>query len=198
MRKNFNPSKLMVKWNEPRVLLRGIIGVLLIGNLTAAVIAFKPFGGGADDLERQEASLQQQLSTMRKRIEAGKSMVDKMRNARHDKDEFLAKYVADQRIGASTLLEELNRLVIEAGVKQLPATMNEQDIEGSDTFKMVTVTEGCEGNYASLAKFINLVDKSPHFLIIETLQTSAPQQNSAMLTVTFKIDTFVNGSEGTL
>ncbi len=177
--------------------MRGIIGALLLANVVAAIIAFKPFGGGADDLERQEASLQQQLSAMRKRIDGDKMLVNKMQNARQDRDQFLAKYVADERLGASSLFVELNRIATESGVKQLPVTVNQQDIEGSDTFKMVTVTEGCEGNYASLAKFINLVDKSPHFLIIESLNTAAPQQGSGALNVQLKIDTFVNASEGT-
>jgi Tfp pilus assembly protein PilO len=191
MPKNFN---LPGQWREPRVFLRGIIGILLLANVAAAIIAFKPFGGGADDLERQEASLQQQLAAMRKRIDADKALVDKMQNARKDKDQFLAKYVADERLGASTLFEELNRIATEAGVKQLPVTFNQQDIEGSDTFKMFTVTEGYEGSYASLAKFINLVDKSPHFLIIESLNTAAPQQGTGALNVQLKIDTFVNAS----
>jgi Tfp pilus assembly protein PilO len=194
MRKNF---KLPGQWREPRVLLRGIIGALLLANVAAAIVAFKPFGGGADDLERQEASLQQQLSAMRKRIDADKMLVAKMQNARHDRDQFLAKYVADERLGASTLFQELNRIATEAGVKQLPVTFNQQDIEGSDSFKMFTVTEGYEGSYASLARFINLVDKSPHFLIIESLNTAAPQQGSGALNVQLKIDTFVNASEGT-
>lgn len=175
--------------------MRAIIGVMLAANLAAAVIAFKPFGGGAADLEREEASLQQQLSSMRRRIDAGKLLLDKMQTARKEKDQFLAKYVADERFSASTLAEELNRIASEAGVRQLPVTWNYQEIEGSDTFQMVTVTEACEGNYASLAKFINLVDKSPKFLIIESLETSAPQQNGALLNVRLKIDTFLNGPE---
>ena len=194
MRKN---SSLSSQWREPRVFLRAIIGMLLIANVAAAIVAFKPFGGGADDLERQEASLQQQLANMRKHIEASKQLVDKMQSARKDKDQFLAKYVTDERIGASTLLDELSRIASDSGVRQLPASWNEQEIEGSDTFKMVTVTESCEGTYASLAKFIDLVDKSPHFLIIESLDTEAPQQNGALLNVRMKIDTFVNGTENT-
>ena len=59
------------------------------------------------------------------------------------------------------------------------------------------MTEGCEGNYAGLAKFINLVDKSPRFLIIESLATAAPQQNGAALNVQIKIDTFMNGPGAT-
>lgn len=189
-------SKLPVRWREPRVFLRAIIGALLIANMAAAILAFKPFGGGAEDLERQEASLQQQLAALRKRVEVSKQLVDKMQNARNDKDQFLAKYVTDERFGASTLLDEFNRIATESGVRQLPVSWNEQPIEGSVTFQMVTVTEGCEGSYASLAKFINLVDKSPKFLIIESLDTSAPQQNGALLNVRLKIDTFVNGPEG--
>ena len=163
--------------------------------MAGAIVAFKPFGGGADDLERQENSLQQQLAGLRKRIQVSKQLVDKMQNARKDKDQFLTKYVTDERFGASTSVDELTRIASESGVRQLPASWNEQDIEGSDTFKMVTVTESYEGNYASLAKFINLVDKSPKFLIIESLDTSAPQQNGALLNVRLKIDTFVNGPE---
>ena len=182
------------KVREPRVFLRAIIAVLLIANVAAAVVAFKPFGGGAEDLTKQEAALQQQLDTMNRRIQAGKMLVDKMKNARDGKDRFLAKYVADGGVAASTLLAELDRIATTAGVKQLPITYTESEIEGSDTLKKWSITQGCEGNYASLAKFISLIDKSPDFLIIESLQTAAPHQNAA-LSLTLKIDTFVNGTE---
>jgi len=184
-------------WKEPRILLRGIMGALLAANLVAAVIAFKPFGGSVDDLQREEAALNQQLSGLRDHVAKSKQLVAKLQNARQDTDQFMAKYITDERVGASTLLDELNRIATEAGVRPLPQSYNEQEIKGSDGMKMVSVTEGCEGNYASLAKFINLLDKSPRFLIIESLQTTAPQQNGAPLTVQLKIDTFVNGAEGT-
>jgi Tfp pilus assembly protein PilO len=184
-------------WIEPRFLLRGIMGVLLAANLVAVVIAFKPFGGSADDLQREEAALNQQLSGLRDHVAKGKQLVAKLQNARKDTDQFMAKYVTDELRGASTLLDELNRIATESGVRPLPQSYNQQEIKGTDGMKMVSVTEGCEGNYASLAKFINLLDKSPRFLIIEGLQTAAPQQNGAPLTVQLKIDTFVNGAEGT-
>lgn len=194
MRKNFSPP---AAWKEPRILWRAIIGVLLAANLVAAVIAFKPFGGSADDLRRDQAALGQQLVNLRARVAKDQQLVAKMQNARKDTDQFMAKYVADERFGASTLASELDRIATEAGVKQLPITYNPQDIEGSDGMQLISVTEGCEGTYASLAKFINLVDKSPHFLIIETLATSAPQQNGAPLNVQIKIDTFTNREGGT-
>jgi len=187
-----NPSA----WKEPRILLRGIMGALLAANLVAAVIAFKPFGGSADDLQREEAALNQQLTGLRDHVAKSKQSVAKMQNARKDTDQFMAKYVTDEHFGASALALELDRIATEAGVRPLSVTYGEQDIEGSDGMKMVSLTGGFEGNYASLAKFINLLDKSPRFLIIEGLQTNAPQQNGAALTVQMKVDTFVNGVEG--
>jgi hypothetical protein len=47
---------------DPRVVMRAIIGALLAVNLAAAVVAFKPFGGSADDLRREREALQGQLA----------------------------------------------------------------------------------------------------------------------------------------
>jgi Tfp pilus assembly protein PilO len=157
-------------------------------------MAFKPFGGSADDLRSQEAALSQQLTSLRARVAKDKQLVAKMQSTRKDTDQFLAKYVTDERLGGSVLLDELNRIATEAGVKQLPVTYNEQPIEGSNGMNMWSVTEGYEGTYAGVAKFINLVDKSPRFLIIEALATAAPQQNGAALNVQIKIDTFTNSN----
>jgi hypothetical protein len=192
MPRNF---KLSSQWREPRVFLRAVIGAFLVANVAAAIVAFKPFGGGAEDLERQEAALQQQLATLRRRDDTSKQLIEKMQNARKEKDLFLAKFVTNESVGASTLLGEVDRIATEAGVRQLPVSWNYQPIEGSDTFQMVTMLEGFEGTYANIAKFINLLDKSPKFLIIESLDTSAPQQNGALLNVRLKIDTFINGTE---
>jgi type IV pilus assembly protein PilO len=54
----------------------------------------------------------------------------------------------------------------------------------------MSITSGFEGTYANLTKFVNLLDKSPRFLIVETLQ-AAPQQGSNMLNISVKLDTFV-------
>src|SRR5580700_11626583 len=136
-------------WKEPRILLRGIMGALLAANLVAAVIAFKPFGGSADDLQREEAALNQQLTGLRDHVAKSKLLVLKLQNARKDTDQFMAKYVTDEHFGASTLGLELERIATEAGVKELPGTYTEKDIEGSGGMKMETVTAGCEGSYAS-------------------------------------------------
>ena len=189
-----------LKWKgraikQPRVLLRAMIGTLLAANLVAAVMAFKPFGGSADDLRRQQEALRVQLTRLQARIAASKRLVEKVETARREGDQFLAKYVTARRTMSSTIQEELNRTAKEAGIKSLPATLALEPIEGSDTLEMMTISAGYEGTYAGLTKFVNLLDKSPRFLIIENMQT-APQQGGQALNVTLKLDTFVRETAG--
>lgn len=68
-------------------------------------------------------------------------------------------------------------------------------IEGSETLSMMTITAGFEGPYPSLTKLVNLLDKSPRFLIIENM-VAAPQQGGQSLNVSLKLDAFVKEPAG--
>src|SRR5258708_8883170 len=89
MPRNFNLSEL--KWKDPRVAMRAVLGILLLANLVAAVIAFKPFGGGADDLRRDRNTLQQQLAILEKQAAKRKRPLKKDSPARSHAHQFLSK-----------------------------------------------------------------------------------------------------------
>jgi len=174
---------------DPRVVMRAVIGLLLLANLVVAAIALKPFGGSADDLRQSEASLRSQLAALQARLANARRLVSKVETARKEGDQFLEKYVTEHRVLTSSVQEELNRIAKEAGGSYLPITMNGDPIEGSDTLWMLTINAGYQGTYANLTKFVNLVDKSPLFLIIENMQLS-PQQTGQNLNVSLKVLTF--------
>ena len=183
--------------NDPRVVMRGIIGVLLVANLAAAIVAFHPFGGGPDDLRREQQSLTAQLAQLQHRLATSKVLVDKVQTARTQGDKFLDQYFTDTPTTSAIILSELTDLSKQANIRMGTAQWNREPIEGSDTLVLLSTQVGFEGTYASLTKFINLVDKSPRFMIIESLQAAAPQQQGGQsLNVTLKIDTFVKEVPG--
>src|ERR1041384_3586846 len=107
MPRSFNlPSALNIK--DPRVLMRGIIGVLLVANLAAAVIAFKPFGGSAEDLRRDQQALNASLTRIQQQLATSKALVDKVQQARTEGDGFLVKYFTDVETTSAMILTELN------------------------------------------------------------------------------------------
>ena len=188
MARNFNLSAL--RWKDPRVAMRVVLGVLLLANLVTATIAFKPFGGGADDLRRDRDMLRQQLAQLKLQVAKNRKLVEKIETARSQGDQFLKKYFTQRRVVTSTIQGELVQIAKDAGITYQPTTWNIEAIEGSDTLAMMTINAGCQGTYAALSKFVNLVDKSPRFLIIESM-VAAPQQTGQVLNVTVKVDTFV-------
>jgi len=182
---------------DPRVAMRIVIGILLVANLAAAIVAFKPFGGSADDLRREQESLNSQLTSQQRQLATSRQLVDKVRKARADADGFMGKYFSDARITGPMILTELNAAAKDAGIHMGPAQFSSEAIEGSDTLQMLSTTVGFDGNYANFMKFVNLLDKSPRFMIIENLQAAAPQQQGGQsLNVGLKIDTFVKDVPG--
>ena len=189
------PRNFSAAARDPRITVRAILGVLLALDLAAAVMAFRPFGGSADDLRERRAQLQTQLTQLQAHLDATQQVVKKVEIGRKQGDEFLAKYFTDRRTTFSTIFAELDRTAQEAGIKAKDQNVELNPIEGSDTLEMMSITAGYEGTPASLQKFVSLLDRSPRFLIIESL-SAAPQQGGQMLNVSLKLDTFVKEAPG--
>ena len=193
MPRNFNLAA--IQWKDPRVLMRAILGVLLAANLALAVVAFKPFGGSADDLRRARNTLQQQLASLKTQVAKNKQLVQKVETARTASDKFLEQYVTDRHVVTSTMQSELVNIAESSGVIYQPVSWSAEPVDGSETLSKMTINAGCQGTYQALAKFLNLVDKSPRFLIIESLNAT-PLQTGDKLNVTIKLDTFIRQQPG--
>src|SRR6266487_845252 len=189
MPKSFNFAPASAPWRklslaslkDPRVSVRAVLGMLLLLNIAAALILFKPWGGSADDLERQLASMRSQLSRQQAALAKTKTLVQKVEKARVEGEQFMAKYMLNGRSAYSSIVGELDRAAEQVSLKPK---------EGSDTLGMMTITAKYEGAYPNLTKFINELDRSPRFLIIESLQ-AAPQPVGTAVNVAFKLNAFV-------
>jgi hypothetical protein len=68
---------------------------------------------------------------------------------------------------------------------------------------MMSITANFEGSYANLAKLMDKLEKSPRFLIIDSMSLNAPQQQSGPraaavqnINVSVKLLTFVRDESG--
>jgi hypothetical protein len=170
--------------------IRIVLGALLGLNLVATGLLLFPPGGSADDLERQLASLQSQLTQKRALLERTRLNVAAIEKARGEGDHFLDTYFLARRTADSALLSELTAAASKAQIKEKDRAQTTEFIEGSDSLSMMTITANFEGTYRNLLGFINELDRSGQFLIIESM-SAAPQQGSSVLTVSMKIDAFI-------
>src|SRR4051812_40231457 len=187
----------LASMKDPRVSVRAALGTLLLLNLVAALILFKPWGGSADDLERRVAVIRQQLPQQRAALERTRALVKKVEKARGEGDKFMGQYMLNARTAFSNILGELDQAAAHVTLKPKESQFAVEPIDGSDTLGMMTISASYEGSYPNLTKFINELDRSPRFVIIDSLQ-AAPQPVGTVVNVTFKLKAFVKDETGGL
>jgi type IV pilus assembly protein PilO len=153
-------------------------------------MAFKPWAGSIEDMEAEAASLRQQIRTREQTVARLLRNVAKVETARGDGDRFLQEHIMSTRTLSSTLLAELGQVAQKAGIRPKGTTYAFEPVEGTDTLTRAIVNADYEGTYADLMHFMNLLDRSPRFLIIESLG-AAPQQGGTTLSINVKLNAFV-------
>jgi type IV pilus assembly protein PilO len=182
---------------DPRVGVRAALGALLLLNLAAAIVLFKPWGGSAEDLEQQLAVLRQQVPQRQAALARTMALVQKVEKARAEGDTFMAKYMLNGRSTYSTIIGELDRAATQVKLTPRERQFGVEPIDGSDNLGIMTISANYEGAYPNLTKFINELDRSPRFLIIESLQAS-PQPVGQNVNVNFKLYAFIRDETGGL
>jgi type IV pilus assembly protein PilO len=183
---------------DPRLVARAGLGVLLVLNLLAAGAVFFPIGGSAETLDTQISVLQSQIQQRQAALQRMRSLVSKIEHARSGGDEFLSQYFLGRRTASSTIVSELNDAAKEAGLKIKEHSFGTYEpVEGSDSLSWMTIQANYEGTYGDLVQFVNRLDKSPRFLILDSL-VAAPQVGGGTLNVTVKLNIFVREEAASL
>jgi hypothetical protein len=193
MPKNFNLPSIskpsVSSFKDVKVQLRVLLGLLLSANLIAAGLAFHLFDGSPEQLARQLQSKRQEILAQVMKLNYNRMIANLVATGRDEGAKFISRYMTSRRATYSTIISELNQLASTAGMKPKDAVIGLEAIQGTDSLDMMTVTYSFEGPYKSLVQFINLIDRSPRFMIIEGL--SASPQSNGNLQITVKLNTFV-------
>jgi hypothetical protein len=177
-------------WKDPRILVRIALGVLLIANLVVAGYAFNVFGPSPEALNRTLLAAEASLQADQARLVRSRVLTSNIGRGKAESDTFLATYFTKRRNTFSTIIGEIEETSKAAGMKEQEGTYGIDPIDGSDDLSMMTISINFEGSFAQFVKLINLLDRSPRFLIIESLQ-AAPQSKGDVMNANLKLHAFV-------
>ncbi|MBI3683682.1 MAG: hypothetical protein HY235_25180 [Acidobacteria bacterium] len=176
---------------DPRLAARVLLGTLLLANMIAAAVAFRPWADSPAQLEGQLADLHKQHGQRKAQIDRLLVLVRKSEQASKEGEQFLSKYFLSRRTASSTLVNDLTTMAKAAGIKPREHTFAFEPVEGSDMLSMMTITANYEGAYTDLVQYVNRLDRSLRLFVVESL-AAAPQQGSAgLLNITMRVNVFV-------
>jgi len=195
MRRSFNlPAFEAAALTEPKVLVRVILGLLFAANLVAAAFAFHWFDTSPDSVNQQLLAAQSTELSEQARLLKTRALASHIAHGKTEGETFLTSSMTTRRRAYSTIIGEITDVAKAAGMKNGGGTIALEAVTGSEDLDLMSVSFNLEGGYPELLKFMNLLDRSSRFLIIETL-TVTPRAQAGTLAVNVKIDTFVREDE---
>ena len=135
-------------------------------------MVFFPSADRSEELDAQIATLRTQMINSEISVGRLQQIVGRVEQARIGTDQFLSSYFITSRTKSSTIVSELVKLAKESGMKPKEHAFAFDPVEGSDDLSMMTITGGYEGTYGDLVQFVNRLDKSARFLIVDSLNAS--------------------------
>jgi type IV pilus assembly protein PilO len=175
---------------DPRTPWKYVLAILALANVAAFFLLVRPLSGSTDDLIQQLSDLRMQAKREQTQLIRMRSLVKKVEKARAEQEQFFKGYFMDRRTTASTILIEIGDDAKAAQLSVKEHSFQLEPVEGSDTISMLTITANYEGSYGDLVRFVNLIDRSARFLIIDNIQAT-PLQSSGRLSARFKMNTFI-------
>lgn len=145
--------------------LKIVMAVMVAADIVAGAILFSPLAGSAESRRQLMNQLTFQLAVKTRNVEPLRGMDHKVDVAKEQISEFY-----QQRFAArdSDIAEELGKLAQENGVHILQARYKQEDPETSGVVP-VAVEGDFSGDYLQLVRFINALERSKLFYMVDSV-----------------------------
>jgi Tfp pilus assembly protein PilO len=113
-------------------------------------------------------------------------LVERANLNRERVDEFYARWVASEAERLTQVIAEVKNLAQRAGVKASSFNYPEEDLEDYGLLRF-SIAFSVEGSYAQLRQFINFVEVSDHFLMLEDVRMNEVGEGDSTIRVQLRI-----------
>jgi type IV pilus assembly protein PilO len=165
--------------------LKTALAIMAGVDLLAAVVYFSPLVGSAESRRQEMNLLQTELTTKTRQVAPLKDLPQKVVVARHQITDFYKTRFPSQN---SQILTELGKLTAANGVTIEHITYNMKEAEEGG-LQPVEMEAALAGNYTSLARFINALERDEMFFIINSVTLGGLPQGPVNLTM--KLETYL-------
>jgi type IV pilus assembly protein PilO len=165
--------------------LKTTLAVMLTVDLLTAIVYFSPLVGSADSRRQEINRLQAELNMKTRQVAPLKDLDKKVNVAQGQISEFYKKRFVSQN---SEILTEFGKVAAANGVT-IEQEKYKETGEGPGGLQIVQMEADLAGNYTSLAKFINALERDETFFIINNVTLGGEQQGPVKLSV--KLETYL-------
>jgi Tfp pilus assembly protein PilO len=153
---------------------RLLVPVLFLLGLNVLVLAAYtlPRAFQVSSATARAEAVRQELAREREVTAVLRRQGEAIRGNTADSARFYREFVVGSRTELIPLLEDIDHMATEPGLKPSARTYRLEDVKGADLTQVVVLL-GVEGSYDQLVGFLDRVERSKHFLTIDRVGLSA-------------------------
>lgn len=165
--------------------LKTAIAIMAGVDLLAAVVYLSPLVGSAESRRMELNQLQTELNTKTRQVAPLKDLPQKVVLASHQINDFYKRRFPSQ---SSQIVTEFGKLAAANGVaiEQVKYKLDEAETGG---LQPEEIDASLAGNYTSLARFINALERDEMFFIIDSVTLGGQPQGAVKLSM--KVQTYL-------
>ncbi|HLW85858.1 MAG TPA: hypothetical protein VKR60_11640 [Candidatus Sulfotelmatobacter sp.] len=175
----------MADLRQTRKNIQTALAILVGVDVLAAVAFFSPLVGSAESRRLEMHTLQAELTAKTRQVAPLKDLPDKVKLATRQVADFYKKRFPSQN---SQIASELGKVMNAEGVTIEQMQYKPQDV-GPGGLQPWEIEADLSGNYVSLARFINSLERDEMFFIISSVAFTGEQTGPVKLKM--KIETYL-------
>jgi Tfp pilus assembly protein PilO len=172
-------SKGWKKW------VRWGLGVLLVLDLALVVVDWRAGLADAQQQAQQAHLLAGELVLLQKDVERADAIRAHLPAVRGESDRFYTDELLTASTGYSAVVADLGDLAAHSGLKTTGVQFEQQIVKNRGVTE-VQIRAAVEGDYPSLIQFINGLERSKNFYLLDTLSLASATSGSIKLNLTLR------------
>ncbi|MBI2682407.1 MAG: hypothetical protein HYX26_04190 [Acidobacteriales bacterium] len=162
---------------------------LVLGAASALMAAYlvSPLSTGQPSRMKDLGEKQKEARNLEAQVKPLRDMPNLLVRAQVDID----KFYKDRLTGRySSIQDELGKLAAKNGVTLSDAKYDTFALEGASDLQAVAMSATLEGSYANLIKFVNSVERSKLFFLVDAIQL-ADQKNNSTVRLSIQMESYL-------
>lgn len=165
--------------------VRWALVALAVADASLLVVRWQSGGSTPQAAKDRRDALRLRHAEMKADIERAAQIRDGLSQVDRQCDAFLKDQLLAAGSNYSTIVEDLSELSARAGLRTSAVKYKQRDVEKRGVTEVV-VDATVEGDYASLVRFINSLERSEHFYLVNNLALASSTEGAIKLNLQLK------------
>jgi microsomal dipeptidase-like Zn-dependent dipeptidase len=174
---------MQMDWKKSKNVMCGVLGALIAADLLLAAFLWNAARQGPEAMRIQRDRLAAQELLLRADVERARKIRASLPQVGKDCEAFYRESFLSAASGYSSVQADVNALAAKAGVRTSGLTFKQKDIAGRGVTE-ISMQTGVSADYPALIRFINNLERSKYFYMLDDLQLGSASPGEIRLELT--------------